>query len=152
MNWSKPPSASSSWKSSFCSRSYLLNISIAKKNKLRNVIQLCQKTVGISLNHLDCLRQARATPRTKAILANPRHPLHAELQPLLSKTTCTFPRRAKSNTYLKSFVPPAVGSLNNLCTGLLGTMHSLNRDDRAYLFIACIYYCYVIFILLLICE
>ncbi len=90
------------------------NVSISNKNKLRNVIKLCQKTIGTSLNDLDTVYQVRATQRAKAILANPLHPLHAEFRLLPSKRRYTFPRQAKSNRYLRSFVPSAIGFLNKL--------------------------------------
>lgn len=88
------------------------NLSVLNKNKLKSIVKLCQKTIGISLNDLDfCFS---VTHRAKVILASPLHPLYAEFQLLPSKRRYTFTCKAKSNRYLKSFVPTAVRLINKM--------------------------------------
>lgn len=78
--------------------------SSAKKNK----------TIGIGLNDLDHLYQARATQRAKVILLNPLHPLHVEFKLLPSERRYSFPCKVKSNRYFKAFIPSAIKFLSNL--------------------------------------
>lgn len=67
---------------------WLGNLSISNKNKMSNVVKLCQKPTGTILNDLDYVYQVRS----KTILENPVHPLHAEFQVLPSNRRYTgFP-------------------------------------------------------------
>ncbi len=90
------------------------NLSMVNKNRLGSIVKLCQKIIGINLHNLDNVYQVRAIQRAKVILADLLHPLHAEFRLLPTGSWFTFSKRAKSNRYLRSFVPSAVGCLNKL--------------------------------------
>ena len=95
--------------------SWFGNLSVANRNRLGGIIKVCQKTIGTTLNPLKHIHQTRVTQRAKAILVNPQHPLFSEFR--LLPSGCRYAprnRKAKNNRYTRSFVPSAVGFINEL--------------------------------------
>lgn len=90
------------------------NLSVINKNRLGKTVSICRKIIGIDLNSIEHTHKVRATQRAMAILANTTHPLHSEFCLLPSGRRYTYRKCARSNRYLKSFVPLAVGFLNKL--------------------------------------
>ena len=94
--------------------SWFGNLSVANKNRLGGIVKVSQKITGMTLNPLNHIYQVRATKKAKAIVDNPQHPLFTEFRLLPSGRRYAHNRKAKSNRYMRSFVPSAVGFLNKL--------------------------------------
>ena len=90
------------------------NLSLANKNRLSSIIKQCRKIIGTDLDDLGLIYQVRCVQRAKVILADPDHPLNKEFRLLPSGRRMSFTRKARSNRYLRSFVPLAVKYLNQL--------------------------------------
>lgn len=89
------------------------------------------------MQQLDNVNPARIIQSAKVTLADPHHPLHVEFQHFQSGKRNTFPKRAKSNKYLRLFVPSAVGFLASDCVSELCIL--ITHLMTFVIFIECFY-------------
>ena len=91
------------------------NLSVANKNRLRSIVNMCRKIIGIDIDDLSQVFKTRAIKKARSIVWNPQHPLHAEFIP--NKKTYSYPKKSPkgkkdTNRYHNSFVPSAVRFYN----------------------------------------
>lgn len=100
----------------FCSycRCWHGNLSVTRKNRLLKIVYQSQKILGTNLTRIGQVYEVRVIKKAISILANEIHPLYLLFCLLPSGRRYSYCRRVKSNIYLYSFVPTAVGLLNNL--------------------------------------
>ena len=88
------------------------SITLKNKNRLQHIVKVCSKIAHTTLNELHSLYKIRALKKARSILANPSHPLITEFELLPSGRRFSLPK-CKTNRHKNSFVPAAIGFLNN---------------------------------------
>lgn len=88
------------------------SLTLKNRNRLVGIVKMCSKIAGINLMDLSQLYKGRATKKAQSILADPSHPLFSEFRLLPSGRRYILPR-CRTNRFKNSFVPAAIGLLNN---------------------------------------
>ena len=81
--------------------------------RLSNIVRMCGRIAGVSLQELAVLYRARATRKAHTILSDPTHPLASQYRLLPSGRRYMVPRQ-RTNRLRNSFVPISIGLINNL--------------------------------------